>query len=423
MKKLRIASQFFALASLVLWGTTALSETIVPMISEGGTFRVPVTINDELTLKFVIDSGAADVSVPADVVMTLVRTGTITDTDFLGKQTYKLADGSTVPSQQFVIRSLKVGDKREGGGGRRGGEGGETGKGGGGDGKGGERRKRASRGEREGGGGRGRQGWRRGRGGAQQRARGGRERGGGGARESWGGGGTGEGDWEGGRERKRASENAEATRAMRWSAPRCCAWARERVMWRRGEMAHCLAVCDAMWAAAWRRDWLVPHVGCGVGLEVAGARGWGVAGWGLTHQLMVRRRERQRRHRPRKDGVVRELLMVGGRGGGGEGLAVGEDAGGGGGGVGGALGWWEGGKAGGGQRGKVRVPGTACRRVGDGNGWGRGGGGSGGEGGGAGSGTKGRGVARWAGEGTQKAPQLEGVCGVAIGGDGGGGAE
>jgi hypothetical protein len=111
MKKLRIVSQFFALASFVLWGTAALSETIVPMISDGGTFRVPVTINDELTLKFVIDSGAADVSVPADVVMTLVRTGTITDTDFLGKQTYKLADGSTVPSQQFVIRSLKVGDK------------------------------------------------------------------------------------------------------------------------------------------------------------------------------------------------------------------------------------------------------------------------------------------------------------------------
>lgn len=111
MKKLRIVSQFFALASFVLWGTAALTQTIVPMISDGGTFRVPVTINDELTLKFVIDSGAADVSVPADVAMTLVRTGTVTDADFLGKQTYKLADGSTVPSQQFVIRSLKVGDK------------------------------------------------------------------------------------------------------------------------------------------------------------------------------------------------------------------------------------------------------------------------------------------------------------------------
>ena len=72
---------------------------------------MPVTINGQLTLKFVVDSGASDVSIPADVVMTLVRTETIADGDFLGKQTYTLADGSTVPSQRFVIRSLKVGDR------------------------------------------------------------------------------------------------------------------------------------------------------------------------------------------------------------------------------------------------------------------------------------------------------------------------
>jgi gag-polyprotein putative aspartyl protease len=81
------------------------------MVSDGGTFKVPVTINGQLTLNFTVDSGASDVSVPADVFMTLVRTGTITDADFLDKQTYKMADGSTVPSQRFVIRSLKVGDK------------------------------------------------------------------------------------------------------------------------------------------------------------------------------------------------------------------------------------------------------------------------------------------------------------------------
>ena len=85
--------------------------TVVPMVPEGGTFVVPVRINDQITLKFVIDSGASDVSVPADVVMTLLRTGTITDADFLGTQKYRMADGSTVPSQQFVIRSLKVGDR------------------------------------------------------------------------------------------------------------------------------------------------------------------------------------------------------------------------------------------------------------------------------------------------------------------------
>jgi hypothetical protein len=88
-----------------------LSETVVQLLSGGGTFYVPVTINGQLTLKFVVDSGASDVSIPADVVMTLVRTETITDADFLGKETYRMADGSTVPSQRFVIRSLKVGDK------------------------------------------------------------------------------------------------------------------------------------------------------------------------------------------------------------------------------------------------------------------------------------------------------------------------
>ena len=85
--------------------------TSVPMHSEGGIYVVPVLINDAITLNFVVDSGAADVSIPADVVMTLMRTGTLKETDFLGEKTYVLADGSKVPSQTFRIRSLKVGNK------------------------------------------------------------------------------------------------------------------------------------------------------------------------------------------------------------------------------------------------------------------------------------------------------------------------
>ena len=86
------------------------SATSVPMRIEGGTYVVPVLINDAITLDFIVDSGAADVSIPADVVSTLMRTKTLKETDFLGEQTYVLADGSKVPSQTFVIRSLKVGN-------------------------------------------------------------------------------------------------------------------------------------------------------------------------------------------------------------------------------------------------------------------------------------------------------------------------
>ena len=78
---------------------------------EGGTFVVPVQINGAITLDFTVDSGAADVSVPADVFSTLARTGTIKDSDIIGEQTYVLADGSKSQSVTFTIRSLKVGGK------------------------------------------------------------------------------------------------------------------------------------------------------------------------------------------------------------------------------------------------------------------------------------------------------------------------
>jgi Aspartyl protease len=78
---------------------------------EGGIFVVPVLINDAITLNFTVDRGAAEVRIPADVVMTLISTGTLKNSDFLGKKTYVLSDGSEVPSRTFRIRSLKVGNK------------------------------------------------------------------------------------------------------------------------------------------------------------------------------------------------------------------------------------------------------------------------------------------------------------------------
>jgi predicted aspartyl protease len=89
---------------------TTANVKVIPMLNEGGVYVVPVLINKTIVLKFVVDSGAADVSIPADVVTTLMRAGTITQSDFVGAQTYTLADGSTTSSRTFRIRSLKVGD-------------------------------------------------------------------------------------------------------------------------------------------------------------------------------------------------------------------------------------------------------------------------------------------------------------------------
>ncbi len=97
-----------AAISCLLFSMRVVSD-VVPLKLEGGTYLVPVVINDKITLNFTVDSGASDVSIPADVFSTLVRTGTVSQSDLRDKQTYKLADGSIEESQRFRIRSLRVG--------------------------------------------------------------------------------------------------------------------------------------------------------------------------------------------------------------------------------------------------------------------------------------------------------------------------
>ena len=101
-------------ASGPLSASVALSspgKTYVPMVRQGGVFSIPVTINGKMSLHFTIDSGAAHVSIPADVVSKLMQTGTLTNADILGTKKYKLADGRAVDQRAFRIRSLQVGNK------------------------------------------------------------------------------------------------------------------------------------------------------------------------------------------------------------------------------------------------------------------------------------------------------------------------
>ena len=83
----------------------------IPLRRQQGVLVVPVSINNAITVNFVVDSGAADVTVPEDVAQALLRAGAIGAGDFTGKQTYVLADGSRVASKVFLVKSLKVGNR------------------------------------------------------------------------------------------------------------------------------------------------------------------------------------------------------------------------------------------------------------------------------------------------------------------------
>lgn len=98
------------LAKIAAAASPPSSVETIALKSSGGTFNVPVYVNGILTLDFTIDSGAADVSIPAGTVATMVRLGTLKESDFTGTQTYVLADGSKVKSRTFIIRSMKIGN-------------------------------------------------------------------------------------------------------------------------------------------------------------------------------------------------------------------------------------------------------------------------------------------------------------------------
>jgi gag-polyprotein putative aspartyl protease/Putative peptidoglycan binding domain len=82
----------------------------IPLRPYGKLSVVPVRINDAITLQFILDSGASDVQIPADVAMTLARAGTIFESDILANQTCTLADGSEVKCEACMLRELRLGN-------------------------------------------------------------------------------------------------------------------------------------------------------------------------------------------------------------------------------------------------------------------------------------------------------------------------
>ncbi|MBS0646958.1 MAG: retroviral-like aspartic protease family protein [Verrucomicrobia bacterium] len=86
--------------------------TSIPMKKINGVYEIPISINGVLKLNFIFDAGATDVSISPDVALTLIRTGTVSDSDFRGSQTYKFADGSVAKSKVFIIKEIQIGDKK-----------------------------------------------------------------------------------------------------------------------------------------------------------------------------------------------------------------------------------------------------------------------------------------------------------------------
>jgi clan AA aspartic protease (TIGR02281 family) len=83
----------------------------VPLVAQNGVYTVPVRINDAMTVNFIVDSGASEVQIPADVAQILLRKGALQERDFMQDRIYTMADGSQVKSERVLIKRLRIGDR------------------------------------------------------------------------------------------------------------------------------------------------------------------------------------------------------------------------------------------------------------------------------------------------------------------------
>lgn len=92
-----------------LGAAQAATPASIPMKKDGGVYVVPVSVNGQVTIDCIVDSGASDVNIPTEIFQRLVRSGSVQKSDYMGMQDYTLADGSTERGRTFRIKFLKVG--------------------------------------------------------------------------------------------------------------------------------------------------------------------------------------------------------------------------------------------------------------------------------------------------------------------------
>ncbi len=78
--------------------------------SQGGIYEVNVTFNNVLKIDMILDTGAAEVYLTPDIVLTLFKAKTISDEDILEGGFFMDASGNVNKSVRFNMKEIKIGN-------------------------------------------------------------------------------------------------------------------------------------------------------------------------------------------------------------------------------------------------------------------------------------------------------------------------
>ncbi len=82
----------------------------VTLIDEGGSLMIPTMVNDKENVNWSYDPSSRKVEISEDMVKQLLDSKTLTKKNFEDGESIKLADGTKLPSNTFIIETLQIGD-------------------------------------------------------------------------------------------------------------------------------------------------------------------------------------------------------------------------------------------------------------------------------------------------------------------------
>jgi len=97
------------IALLVFSAPDLQAATAVKITKQAGVYTMPCTVNG-LQLRFIIDTGASDVSISAAEAVFMLKNGYLNESDIVGTENYQLANGSIQQGTVVIFREIVIGE-------------------------------------------------------------------------------------------------------------------------------------------------------------------------------------------------------------------------------------------------------------------------------------------------------------------------
>ncbi len=100
----------FAIVFYIALCPHSLFTQTILMEKKGGVYYVPCKVND-LSLKFIFDTGASNVSISLSEAVFMLKNGYLKEEDLLGTNYYRIANGDIAEGTKIVLRKIEIGSK------------------------------------------------------------------------------------------------------------------------------------------------------------------------------------------------------------------------------------------------------------------------------------------------------------------------